>query len=103
MLFQNGTRSCFHNWIGSSVGLCFLIEYMLQLKLLLCVPCVFVDDVDVVQIAEQKDDGAVFCESLALLRGQLLLEALGHRGRGRPKKLDIQSIFNDFPPLMFGS
>ena len=43
--FQNGTRSCFI--IGSSVELCFLIEYMLLLlsSLLLCVPCVFPDDV----------------------------------------------------------
>ena len=63
------------------------------------------DDADIVRNEVQRNEDDVFlCNgSLALLRGQLLLEALGHRGRGRPKKLDIQSIFNDFPPLMFGS
>merc|ERR1711974_406001 len=74
--------------IGSWVELCFLIEYMSMLLLLLiCVPCVFVDDVEIVQIAVKKKDGGVpCCVSLALLRRQLLLEALGHLGRRRSGK-----------------
>ena len=51
-------------------------------------PCVFVDDAEIVRIEVQRNEDDVFlCNgSLALLRGQLLLEALGHLGRRRPRK-----------------
>ena len=50
-----------------------------------------------------KRDGAVLCESLALLRGQLLLEAVGHGGRGRPERLDNISSLGKNSSLLSSS